>query len=277
MKFISFAFCVGLLFLMPGAASAQKKNTKRPKASKAALPAPAETPSTPSAPQAAGSNEGVAPKRNARPASADGHAGGQNAAAKAAAEPSYFYEFERPGFPYGRVLIEHDEEGLGKISFLKDGFSELITDPISLSAVTMNKLRETLDGLNFLDSTEIYQHERDFANMGNVTITVVRDGRRRTVKYNWTDNKLAKALMDEYRRISNEYTWRFEMTSALENQPLQAPGLMEAMDRYIARGEISDPPHLVRLLEQYSTDERLPLMARNRAAKIVKQIAKTSK
>ena len=31
--------------------------------------------------------------------------------------------------------------------------------------------------------------------------------------------------MDEYRRISNEYTWRFEI-AARENQPLQTPGLM---------------------------------------------------
>ena len=113
--------------------------------------------------------------------------------------------------------------------------------------------------------------------MGNVTITLKRDQRTRTVKYNWTENKLAKALMDEYRRISNEYTWRFEMALAIENQPLQIPSLMELMDRYIARGEISDPPHLLPLLEQYSTNERLPLMARNRAAKIVKQISRSIK
>jgi hypothetical protein len=49
------------------------------------------------------------------------------------------------------------------------------------------------------------------------------------------------------------------------------------MDRYIARNEISDPQHILPLLTDLSTNERLPLMARNRAAKIVKQIAKASK
>jgi hypothetical protein len=67
------------------------------------------------------------------------------------------------------------------------------------------------------------------------------------------------------------------MTLARENQPLHTPGLMETMDRYITRGEISDPPHLLPLLTQYSTDERLPLMARNRAAKIIKLISKAAK
>lgn len=276
-KLISLSFCVGLLFLLPAAASAQKKNTKRAKASNAAAPAPAQTPAVSEAPVPKTEERDASHKRNARPQGSTQQTNGQTSGARRIAEPHYFYEFERPGFPYGRVLIEHDEDGKGKISFLKDGETELITDPIDLSAATMAKLRETFDALNFLDSNENYQHERDFTNMGNVTITLRRDGKARTAKYNWTDNKLAKALMDEYRRISNEYTWRFEMSVAVENQPLQTPSLMELMDRYITRGEISDPPHMLPILEAYSTNERLPLMARNRAAKIVKQIAKSTK
>ena len=46
---------------------------------------------------------------------------------------------------------------------------------------------------------------------------------------------------------------------------------------YINREEISDPPHLIPFLTELSTDERLPLMARDHAAKLVKQIEKTKK
>ncbi len=190
------------------------------------------------------------------------------------AAPAYFYEFTRPGFSYGRILIEHDDAGKGKISFLKDGFDEMITDPIDLSAVTLVKINDALAELKFLDSTEDYQYARDYSHMGNVVFTRRSGGRERTAKYNWTENKSAKTLMDEYRRIGNEYTWRFEISVARQNQPLQTPGLMDAIDSYVRRGEVSDPEHLLLFLTELSNDERLPLIARNRAFKLVKQIEK---
>jgi hypothetical protein len=113
--------------------------------------------------------------------------------------------------------------------------------------------------------------------MGNIKFRYKSGGRERTVKYNWTENKDAKALMDEYRRIGNEYTWRFEVSVARENQPLQTPGLIDQMDSYLARGEISDPPHMMPFLTELSNDERLPLIARNHAAKLVRRIEKEVK
>lgn len=89
-----------------------------------------------------------------------------------------------------------------------------------------------------------------------------------------TVNKDARFLMDEYRRISNEYLWKFEMSTARENQPLQTPGLIDALDSYLARGEISDPPHLLSYLTELLTDERLPLLARNHVSRLIKQIEK---
>ena len=81
--------------------------------------------------------------------------------------------------------------------------------------------------------------------------------------------------MDEYRRIANEFTWRFEIASARDNQPLQAPGLMNLIESYVKRNDISDPKNLVPFLTQLASDERLPLMARNKAADLVKYIEKT--
>ena len=153
----------------------------------------------------------------------------------------------------------------------------MITDPIQLTPVTMSNLTTALTALNFLDSNEDYQTPRDHSNMGNVSITVKKNGKERTAKYNWSENKQAKFLLDEYRRITNEYTWKFEIGSARQNQPLQTPSLMTTLYSYIQRNEISDPPHLVALLTELSTDERLPLIARDQAAKIIKQIEKAKK
>ena len=255
-----------LLFAsLPAGLNAQTKKSKKttkPQPATAATPKP--TPATPVE---------TPVKRNERPA--DNNPNNRNGALTYS--PVYFYEFTRPGFLYGRVLIEHDEAGKGKISFLKDGFDEMISDPIQLSPVTMKNLTDTFTSLNFLASNENYQTERDHSNMGNVSVTVKKQGRERKVKYNWTENKQAKFLMDEYRRIANEHTWKFEINIARRNQPLQTPGLMTTFDNYIKQNEISDPPHIVPLLTELSTDERLPLIARDHAARIVKQIEKVKK
>ncbi|MEO7659572.1 MAG: hypothetical protein ABIV48_08155, partial [Pyrinomonadaceae bacterium] len=153
----------------------------------------------------------------------------------------------------------------------------MLTDPIHLSAVTMDKIKEAFNDLKFLDSTEEYQYGTDFSHLGNVRLKLKSKGRERAVKYNWTDNKSAKALMDEYRRIGNEYTWRFEILVARENQPLLTPGMMDGLDAFIKRNEISDPAEMLPFLTELSNDERLPLMARNRAAKLIKQIDRRKK
>lgn len=190
---------------------------------------------------------------------------------------THIYEFTRPGFSYSPVRIEHDDEGRGKIIFQKDGSDEVISDPLSLTPVTMSRLQEIFTALDFLNSSEDYQFENDYSHLGNVSITLRKDGRERTAKYNWTVNKHARELSEEYRRIANEYTWLFEFGVARVNQPLRTPGMMDALDGHLRRNEIPDPPHLLPFLTQLSTDERLPLMARNHALKLIKNIQKSKK
>jgi hypothetical protein len=192
-------------------------------------------------------------------------------------QPTYSYQFTRPGFPYSKILIRHDDRGVGEIIFEKDGSDESITDPILLSEATISKLKQLYLDLNFVSSSEDYQYERDYSHLGNIEITATTAGRTRTAKFNWTTHKLAKELADEYRRIGNEYTWKFEMNIALENQPLQSPSLMDLLTGYVQRQEISDPSHLLPMLRKLASDERMPLMARNRASKLVEKLSKPSK
>lgn len=272
LKAVIFAFVLSL----PGAVAAQKTGSKTVKKTDTPPPVVQATP-----PPTADAIPGGPAKRNERPsdpanAKVNARDGANNTQA-VSNSPAYSYEFDRPGFTYPNIRIEHDDNGKGKISFKKDGYEEYLTDPIQLTSVTLENLRTAFTALNFLDSTENYQYVKDFSNMGNVTITLKRDGRTRVAKYNWTENKDAKSLYDEYRRIGNEYIWKFELVIGRENQPLQTPGLMDEIDSYLQRNEISDPPHLVPLLTELSTDERLPLIARNHAAKLVKQIEKAAK
>jgi hypothetical protein len=258
-------FC--LITLVSAAIGQSSKRNARPANPKPAAtpqkeadPAPTPTPST---------------KRNERPQNTDGS--GKTPSSQTAATPNYIYQFDQPNFVVSHIVIEHDESGKGKITFMKRGLEDPESDPITLTPVTMDKIKAALTALNFLDSTETYQTVRDYSHMGNVTLTYRKDSRERTVKYNWTDNKDAKALMDEYRKIGVQYVWQFDMSISRENQPLNAPGLMDELDSYLRRSEISDPQQMLPLLKELSNDERIPLIARNHAKRLVEKIEKDKK
>jgi hypothetical protein len=157
---------------------------------------------------------------------------------------------------------------------MKKDFDEPITDPIQISLPAMERINGALKALNFFDSNENYQYEKDYSHLGNIKIHIKKDGRERTVTFNWTTNKDAKAIADEYRKIGNQAIWIFDITVARENQPLNAPQLVDVLDPYIRRGEISDQDQLLPFLQGLANDERIPLIARNHAGKLAKEIEK---
>lgn len=236
-------------------------------------PRPVKTTPTPTAAEPQPSPTPVSPKKNERPSDN----GQQKAISDKGYKPTYFYEFTRPGFITSHILIEHDANGKGKMSYEKQDLGGTLTDDFQLTAATMKNINDALNRLNFLDSTENYQYEKDFSNLGNIVFRLVRDGRERSVKYNWTTNKDARSLMDEYRKISTEVEWRAEFEMSRQNQPLESPRLLDALDTYLRLGEISDPPHLIPMLKEISNDERLPLITRNHATRLIARIEKPTK
>ena len=218
------------------------------------------------------------PKRNERPDTAGNNAVLQDDSVKPVSDRlAYRYEFTQPDFVISRVLIEHNNDGKGTISFKKKGEGELITDPIKVSQAALDRINAALTSMNFLDSTEDYQYEKDFSHLGNIKFGLTRDGRTREVAYNWTSNKDAKTLMNQYRKITNQFVWIFDISLSRENQPLEAPKLFDNLDSMIKRNEISDPYQLEPFLKELSNDERIPLMARNHAVKVLKQFEKDRK
>lgn len=190
--------------------------------------------------------------------------------------PVYFYEFSKPEFIVSKILIEHDEKGLGKITFQKNDSDNNITEPLELSEKTLTKLKELWTELNFLDSTESYQSaERDYGHLGTIKVRMKKDSKDRTEIFNWTENATAKSLADEYRKIGNQFVWEFDINVARENQPLESPKIMKRLDSYLKRNEISDPRQMLPFLKELSDDERVPLITRNHAERLMKNIEKT--
>lgn len=188
--------------------------------------------------------------------------------------PNYFYEFSQPAFTISKIFIEHDDSGKGKISFMRSISDEMITDPISVSTAALERINVALTALDFFNSTESYQYEKDYSHLGNIVLKITKDGKTRETKYNWTTNANAKILADEYRKICNQYIWMFDINVARVNQPLESPKLMDLLDSYFRRNEISDAMQLIPFLKELGNDERLPLIARNHATRLIEKIEK---
>ncbi len=157
---------------------------------------------------------------------------------------------------------------------MKKYYDEEVSDPIILSESHIKRIKMLWNNLNFLDSTENYQYEKDYSHLGNLKFTMKKDGRERTSEFNWTTNPDAKALADEYRKISNQYIWIFDINVSRENQPLESAKIMNTLDMQIERNEIADPEQMIPFLKELADDERIPLISRNHATRIVKNIEK---
>ena len=210
------------------------------------------------------------PKKNERPVAN----GGKSASAPNAVDPSYFYEFSQPDFIISKIVIEHDEAGRGTITFTKKMFGGSVTDPIQVSSAALERINGAYAALNFIDSNESYQYEKDYSHLGVTTFRLKKGDKQRTAVFNYTANKDAKILADEYRRLANQFIWVFDITVARENQPLETPKLLDALDGLMRRNEISDPAQMLPLLKGMEDDERIPLITRNHAAKLVEKIEK---
>lgn len=214
-------------------------------------------------------------KQNARP---DVVAPASSANSENEKSPArYTYEFTQPQFYVRHILIEHDANGRGKITFERLNEEEPIVEPFELSPTAASRIAVLWQSLGFLDSQENYQSERQYPHLGTMRLGMEQESKKRTAEFNWTNNKDAAALLDEYRRAADQAILVFEIAVARESQPLNGPKLMEQVESLLRRNALSDPQQLLPLLKDISNGERLPLIARNHALRLIKQIEKQSK
>src|ERR1043166_3502190 len=184
----------------------------------------------------------------------------------------YSYEFSQKDFVVNHIVITHDALGRGNISFERRSETTPIVEPVELSAAALGRIFGLWTELKFLDSDENYQAAKNFAHLGTYKLGMDDGKRHRTAEFNWSDNKAAWALANEYRRVSDQAILIFNIKLAREMQPLNAPQLLNKMDTLLKRDGLSDPQQLVPLLNELRTDEHIPLIARNQADRILKKI-----
>ena len=214
-------------------------------------------------------------KQNQRPA--------DEVSARAQLQPNtgdiskYSYEFTQPQFYIRHILIQHDSAGHGTITFERLNEDAPLVEPVELSTAAVARILPLWQDLHFLESQENYQADKQFPHLGIMRLGMEQGAHKRTAEFNWTHNQSVSALVNEYRRVADQATFIFDISVARENQPLNAPKLMEGLESLLKRNGLSDPEQLKPLLSEISTDERLPLIARNHAIRLLKQIEKASR
>jgi hypothetical protein len=194
--------------------------------------------------------------------------------ARAADEVVYAYEFAQPEFDVRRVLIEHDAAGHGRITFERKNEERPLTEPLDISPSAFARIVSAWEALKFLDSAASYQTDKQFPHLGTYHLRMRRGTRERTAEFNWTNNDQASALVREYRRITEQQLFVFDIGVAREYQPSESVRVLRRLEILLDRDEVSDKSTLAPLLSDLTNDERIPLIARNHAARLLKRIVK---
>lgn len=185
----------------------------------------------------------------------------------------YRYLFENDRFITPRVEVTFGDDGRGQFSFTRKEEGEIV-NPLKVSAAVVSQVRALLDDLRFLESTEGYQHKKDFSHLGRITISQSRGGRTRSTSFNYTDNQTMTRLVELFRGIATQETRVFELEAVRAHDPISTPAQLRMLEDELHSKQIADPQGLVALLQEIKTDESVPLIARNHAERLLKEIKK---
>jgi len=222
---------------------------------------------------AVAAQESPSHKQNARPEKSSAVPASQ-AAPGLNSSARFSYEFTQPQFFLRHILIEHDASGHGKITFERLNEEVPIVENLEISPAALERISALWQALKFLDSETNYQSEKQFPHLGTMKLSMIEGEKKRTAEFNWSNVPEASDLAKEYRRVADQASFVFDISVARENQPLNAPKLMEALESLLKRNGLSDPKQLVPLLKEINSDERLPLIARNHAVRLLAKVNK---
>ena len=98
--------------------------------------------------------------------------------------------------------------------------------------------------------------------------------RKRTAEFNWTNNKDASSVGGRISPSCRSGDAGFRYFRRARKPTAEYAQTDGAIRRLLKRNGLSDPQQLLPLLKEISTDEHLPLIARNHALRLIKKIEK---
>lgn len=192
-------------------------------------------------------------------------------------ETRFHYLFENDKFTMPWIEIEFGADGKGEYRFRKKEEGQVrepVMIPLQVSSNLIVQINALLAEANFLDSDEHYQHKKDFSHLGTVTLDMARDGKHRKVTFNYTENVPMGKLANLFRNLATQENRVYELEAIRQNDPLSMPAQLRFLDSELRSRSIADPERFVVLLQSLKTDESIPLIARNHAERLLKEIKK---
>ena len=185
----------------------------------------------------------------------------------------YQYTFVNERFTIPRIEVEFDGTGAGQYLFKKKDADEIV-NKMTVSAALLKQIQSLFNELNFLDSTEDYQHKKDFSHLGTMTIRYAHKGKERSVKFNYTENSALSRLAELLRGIATQEMLVFDIENTRQTDPISTPAQMRLLESELRGKRLADPPKLIPLLKDIIQDEGVPLIARNHAERLLQMIQK---
>lgn len=183
------------------------------------------------------------------------------------------YLFENARFTTPLQELEFNGQGQGTFRF-KHKDSDEIVNKLAVSASLLSQIQSLFEELNFLSSSEDYQHKKDFSHLGTVTISLARGGKERTVKFNYTTNQAMSQLREIFQNITSQETRIFELETIRANDPISTPAQLRILESELKSKHVADPERFVPVLQELKLDESVPLIARNHAERLLQMIKK---
>ena len=138
-------------------------------------------------------------------------AGAQTEATPASIEASYAYRFENARFPIPLIEINVAPDGSAALRFKRGESDDLIDLKLKLLPSTLSRLGLLFETSHFITSGEDYQHKKDFAHLGWITITMRQGERERTTRFNYTTHAEMKEVADIFRAIATQQIHLFDL------------------------------------------------------------------
>jgi hypothetical protein len=192
---------------------------------------------------------------------------------EASAGTKFHYLFENEKFTTPRIELLFDANGKGEFRFKKKDSDEIINQ-LQVTTMVLGQISALLAELNYLDSSESYQHKKDFSHLGTITIEIAQSGKQRKVQFNYTDNPAMNKLANIFRNVATQETRVFEIETVRQSDPISTPAQLRFLDSELRSKSIADPERFVALLQDIKLDEGVPLIARNHAERLLKTIQK---
>jgi hypothetical protein len=187
----------------------------------------------------------------------------------------FTYKFENARFYIPLIEIDLNPDGVGDLRFKRGEHDEVLELKVKVQPNTLARIRELFELSSFLSSEEEYQAKRDFSNLGWMTIGLSDGKRERKVRFNYTTNPHMKELSDLFRGISTQEIHLFDIDTAQQFQPLDLPRQLDSLASSLRLGYIAEPDRMLAALREIASLDTLPLIARNQANRLIKEIEKT--